>query len=315
VLVKANSITNATTLNVADITSNEGIDLEPDEVGATYHNANVWIEGNTFSGNKNRCIAIAGPTTTSRDIHVLNNDFICTGTQQGVDLNAIIYDLCVSGNTFYGGAYGFTASNGNEVMQNVSVLQNKFLNQTAEGITIADNVDGNMTMWDIAHNTFTGSYVLVNIVPSNSRPYEFVVHDNQYHSTGDLMDADDACVVIKNCYVYNEIFQRRGTLTNRYAIEIDSAGPTLSGRISMNPLKLVLKDTAVNNIEALAGVGEIDKVLGDKQIVWYGTAAPGAGTWAVGARVIHTDPASAGKTDFVCVSAGTSGTWQGATLS
>jgi len=41
-----------------------------------------------------------------------------------------------------------------------------------------------------------------------------------------------------------------------------------------------------------------------------GTAIPVAGTWAVGDRIRNTAPASNGVTGWICVTAGTPGTWQ-----
>lgn len=42
-----------------------------------------------------------------------------------------------------------------------------------------------------------------------------------------------------------------------------------------------------------------------------GTAAPTTGTWKVGDRVLNTTPAAAGYIGWVCVVAGTPGTWKG----
>ena len=42
----------------------------------------------------------------------------------------------------------------------------------------------------------------------------------------------------------------------------------------------------------------------------YGTAAPTTGTWAVGDKVHNTAPVAGGKIGWVCVTAGTPGTWK-----
>lgn len=50
---------------------------------------------------------------------------------------------------------------------------------------------------------------------------------------------------------------------------------------------------------------------GPQQRDFYGTAAPGSGTYARGDRVWNTTPAAAGYVGWVCVTAGTPGTWKG----
>jgi hypothetical protein len=43
----------------------------------------------------------------------------------------------------------------------------------------------------------------------------------------------------------------------------------------------------------------------------YGTAAPGSGTWELGDIVYNTEPAATEWVGWICVSAGTPGTWKG----
>jgi hypothetical protein len=45
--------------------------------------------------------------------------------------------------------------------------------------------------------------------------------------------------------------------------------------------------------------------------ITYGTAAPTSETWAVGDLCYNTTPAAAGYVGWVCVTAGTPGTWKG----
>ena len=51
--------------------------------------------------------------------------------------------------------------------------------------------------------------------------------------------------------------------------------------------------------------------LGPQQRDYYGTAAPGSGTYARGDRVWNTTPSATGWIGWVCVTAGTPGTWKG----
>jgi hypothetical protein len=45
-------------------------------------------------------------------------------------------------------------------------------------------------------------------------------------------------------------------------------------------------------------------------IIVYGTAAPSAGTWMVGDKVINKSPTAGGNIGWVCTTGGTSGTWK-----
>ena len=47
-----------------------------------------------------------------------------------------------------------------------------------------------------------------------------------------------------------------------------------------------------------------------RNLIVYGSAAPVAGTWTVGDKVINTAPTAGGNIGWVCTTAGTPGTWK-----
>lgn len=63
---------------------------------------------------------------------------------------------------------------------------------------------------------------------------------------------------------------------------------------------LLVNDVNVNVFEARKGKSTI-----------YNTIIPATGTWALGDRVINTSPSAGGYAGWVCVTAGTPGTWKG----
>jgi hypothetical protein len=69
-----------------------------------------------------------------------------------------------------------------------------------------------------------------------------------------------------------------------------------------------------NNLILTKGVwiggGQVDLASGDPRFVGNATAAPTTGTWAVGDRVWNVAPTAGGFEGWICVTAGTPGTWK-----
>ena len=87
------------------------------------------------------------------------------------------------------------------------------------------------------------------------------------------------------------------------------------------PQDTILSAKVVGNMSGgsittpLFGGGTGQTTIHDRGNSWngkelYGTAAPVAGTWAVGDIVWHQNPAAAGNIGWVCTTAGTPGTWK-----
>ncbi len=102
----------------------------------------------------------------------------------------------------------------------------------------------------------------------------------------------------------------RGTATTVYTAYVD---------VPIGDQKVFLFDTGDNvagygwvttGIPALPSSSQIDMiVLGNHRLGW-GAAAPTTGTWARGDIVYSTLAAAAGKAGWVCITAGTPGTWK-----
>lgn len=99
-------------------------------------------------------------------------------------------------------------------------------------------------------------------------------------------------------------------------IAVDVAGAGAAGGTLSAVIKSVDYDTLVVTLDTNASttvsgaavtVGAA--VLAVVDMVFYGTAAPSTGTWALGDKVIHTAPSAAGNIGWVCTASGTPGTW------
>lgn len=76
-------------------------------------------------------------------------------------------------------------------------------------------------------------------------------------------------------------------------------------------------EALVNNVQSVSNAGAMglpprhySRKNAAGKVTTYGTAAPTAGTWAVGDRCENSAPAVGSPNGWVCVTAGTPGTWQ-----
>jgi len=67
---------------------------------------------------------------------------------------------------------------------------------------------------------------------------------------------------------------------------------------------------AAANLSIAAGTNKRETNNSWNARVNYGTAAPAAGTWAVGDTTYNSAPAASGTMGWVCTTAGTPGTWK-----
>jgi hypothetical protein len=56
--------------------------------------------------------------------------------------------------------------------------------------------------------------------------------------------------------------------------------------------------------------GNVSLSFADARRIRYGTAAPTTGTWTRGTQVLNVEPSAGGSVGWVCVTAGTPGTWK-----
>lgn len=90
------------------------------------------------------------------------------------------------------------------------------------------------------------------------------------------------------------------------SILVSGIGATVDGVLSVTGQSTL---TAVEADSLLVTANTVTLGTGGNQI-GYGAAAPTEGTWAKGDIVFNTGVAAAGKVGWVCVTAGTPGTWQ-----
>lgn len=81
---------------------------------------------------------------------------------------------------------------------------------------------------------------------------------------------------------------------------------TIVNNVIASDAKTKIHDIPIN----ITLPGSLISKTGPGLLEYYGTAAPGGGTWAVGAIVRNTVPTTGGSMGWVCTTAGTPGTWK-----
>ncbi len=277
-----------------------GIDLEPDTDGTAYGNDNVTIQGIEFSDNVANDITMA---LYASNIHIYKNKITNSGVGIQVTSSSHASNISISYNYISGGTYGITGSMSTGVVSNWQIDNNIIAEQSAHGIYF----DGTTYSagFKIAHNNISGSSYLLYFIGTVSDHYSnYVIEGNTYESTGDVLDADDNLIKYLSCHVLAEHIYRTGT--RRYRVYLHSS--------SVNARNILLSGDHINVYDNTSSydfpdAGSIDEITGSGIATWRMATEPISGTWAVGARVISSNPADAGPTGWVCVSAGSIGTW------
>lgn len=121
---------------------------------------------------------------------------------------------------------------------------------------------------------------------------------------------------------YNEISQSRNDTSTTNAFALEGNNNYLLDSISINPTgrqvyilgdgNRVLNHKSVGSPIILdSGTNTILNEIKADLTTRYGTGIPPSGTFKVGDKVINTNPTPGGYTGWICVTAGSPGTWKG----
>jgi len=140
------------------------------------------------------------------------------------------------------------------------------------------------------------------------------IFENRFHVlTGNVLHADSTVVgtQITNNFARNisgNFIQFNATIANYNNITIvgnlirDMTGTFTNFELVAKPPRYNVSDNIVNNVVHDEYIASI--------LRRRASAAPTTGAWAVGDLVMHTAPAAGGNIGWVCVTAGTPGTWR-----
>ena len=201
------------------------------------------------------------------------NNFVLLGPSQFTALAG----ANITNNHFYGGAPEFL--------------------RLSIGTIIANNYfEDAVTLNDFIHETvsFNSNVLLARLTVSfGNNGKTIVLNNNQFQSTADLYHnffAADKHIVVNG-----------GSFVTATPVVFSNGSST--GRVTFNRVFSYTTGYELDGSRT-GNTGLIHKVF-------WASAAPTTGTWAVGDTVWNTSPAAAGYIGWVCTVAGTPGTWNG----
>ncbi|MCO0597361.1 right-handed parallel beta-helix repeat-containing protein [Peribacillus butanolivorans] len=266
-----------------------GIDIEPDPTMAD--SENITVKGCTLFGNKGSGIMVTFNVINSK---ISENN--CFGNKDGI---YVVGDVADAARQPKGIDISDNICNNNlrngiriEYVKNTNVLNNIVKNNLDRGLNVYTLENGKIERNHVEGNTLTGIYVQLN--SKNVHVLRNVLKGNG-GSAGLLVNQSTT-----NCTVSNN--QIEGT--NTYAILVNDA--TVAGvNITDNDLSLFTGTTKIlnNGINCL--------VSDSKTKGGLVTAIPTTGTWEKGQILYNSAPTAGGKLGWVCITAGSPGTWKG----
>ncbi len=216
-------------------------------------------------------ISSSNPGYTAKDILVSGNIF------RNVKTSSIIRaaeQVIFSGNIFD----GISGGNGADVQEgakDISIIGNSFKNIFVYGVAI------------------TSASGIVRVC------------DNDFKQVNIAGISYVDCILVPGAVTADRVYIQNNTHANvapytvlERFIECNVAGAIITGNYSATHPYVV----GIHNAQRFES--------GTNYRVSYYTSAPSTGTWAVGDIVYHSTPVAAGNIGWVCVAAGTPGTWK-----
>lgn len=279
------------------------------------------IENNYSYNNAGSGIVIPGdPTAIVKDVVVVGNH--CEGNtfygiQQDPTGTGGIFNNTIVGNTTIGNTQGGILLNG---CTNTTVTGNSVKNNLGRGIEVEDEtfgavISGNILVDDQGTATQDDG-VQINIGSSESVTDVLIegnhIEGNQNY--GIEFQTTVSSSSFDGVYIKNNTIKSNGT----YGIFSAHNGTTITNlQIEGNEFDdHATRDIRLTGISSLTGVvvrnnrWDKDKTQFDAARDGFNSAAPSAGTWAVGDIVYDSAPSAAGTIGWVCTVAGSPGTWK-----
>lgn len=239
------------------------------------------VEGIVISGNKvvraRRCgIFLDGASATVNDVAITGNQVENAGEEGIYATGVYTHTLTISNNSVKTSALeGIRVVNSPRAL----ISSNRVFNNGRHGISLSSSIR---------------SIVSGNIVVDNGT------------SAANTYDAIYCAAVCSASSIYGNQVGNATTSNSRYGINIDdSAASAYSvfgnqyGALATGNFSTTVASTYTRSLEGEPGQREI-----------WASSAPASGTWNRGDRAWSTLPAASGSIGWVCVTAGTPGTWK-----
>lgn len=322
VLIKNNKVLNCSTV---------GIELEGDDVDFNINTllggANHFckIVGNRADActtgilvkNANKFIDIEQNFVYDCDdfgIHVDGTGL--TGPRKIENINVKNNFVNLSDDATYGRGIGVSFANYGEIIGNqIEECNNGMRVYTCEYMTITDNYAGENEHYGCSCIAVKFSVVQGNRFVNNNQAAGSAVTD-----TGLIIDGGENISVTSNA-----LADYQGSPTQYIGLYLDNDPTELSisnNIITGNTFRSVGVGGSNHTYTFDSNITDIDTSIGPNLYPWisphkfggnlvnYGTDAPTTGTWSIGDRVYNTAPSTNESIGWVCVSAGTPGTWE-----
>jgi hypothetical protein len=209
---------------------------------------------------------------------VVTGNVLYTVAGTGIDIRSTSSNISLISNQLYNVAQGIRSDSSTDI-------QNRIQSNTIIG--------GTFLFWGIYINACNKTYISDNII-------------QDVKAIGIGVDSSTTVLVDRN-----RIVATGGAAT--YGISIFTCTDVrLSDNVvsGFSTATIGLRTSTATVVGSIGSGYAIDSNCTGVVVEASGSAAPVAGAWAVGSRVIHTAPAAGGNIGWVCTTAGTPGTWK-----
>lgn len=265
--------------------------------------------------------------------------FVVPGTSSAIVKDLVFTCNHAEGNTFYGFQEDPTGSGG---IKNISFVGNVSIGNTQGGFLLNESENTMITGNSIKNNIgrgieieggTTGSVIVGNLIVDDQATAtqddgiqmntgdgethtNILISDNHIEGNqthGIELQTTVAGATFNGVYIKNNVIKNNGS----YGLFSANNGTVSNLMISGNEFSgNTTRDVRLTGISSISGVvfkdnrWDKNKSSFDQAKDGYHSAAPTSGTWAVGDVVYHSAPAAAGNIGWVCVTAGSPGTWK-----
>ena len=262
---------------------------------------NVVRNVNGPSGVGIFCAASGISPGVSCDTSIISNNILFGSDGIGVKIEGAVREVSVAANKIEGFNYSISIGwldSANET-RNYVISNNQMLGWGAAGFVANAIVD--------SQTIFSGN----SLISSVQTPWAMIVKDKFFISNNRFeVETDTAILLVGDGTVVSNNYIDGGSVFSVDAGTASSTNSVICGNICTN------QNSAASDTLLLGNVGPSQNWnynwIGSKQSVSNpnGNIAPASGTWAVGDKVWNFTPAAGDYIGWVCVTAGTPGTWK-----
>ena len=214
-------------------------------------------------------------------------------------------DVVIKGSRISGGSYGIEV---------VSTCTTRKI--TIEGCSIDSNTNG------IRHNASGGFLTIVNnkITNTTTQPL-YTINFDRAIITNNVIDEgttrvylepeSNGSIIFSNNQITNLTDATYAVFVNGTTSETAHVCYNIALANTANVMRLFdISGKAIGNTGSVIDSANIRVEIANQRALLYGSAAPSTGSWLASDIVFHTAPATGGFIGWVCVTAGTPGTWR-----